>query len=319
MLKKALLAGLFLAASQTSHAATLKIATLAPEGTTWMTQMRAASKTIAEKTEGRVKFKFYAGGIMGSDATVMKKIRLRQLHGGAVTAGALADKYPAIDLFSLPFEFKNQQDVSDLRSQVDEDLKAGLRKNGFELLGMTEAGFAYLMSTNPIRTVEDLKTLKPWVPEGDKLAESIYAAGDVSPVPLAIADVYTGLQTGIIDTVSVPPVGAIALQWANNMHYAIDLPLIYVMGAVVIDAKAYKKISPEDQAIVEQEFSTAVAMLNERNQKDNENARAALEKMGVEFIEIDDQEEQRWRALGEQVRADFIKQLEPPLAAKLNK
>lgn len=319
MLKTALFAGLLLLSCQSASAVTLKIATLAPDGTLWMKQMKAAGKTIAKDTEGRVNFKFYPGGVMGSDATVMKKMRLRQLHGGAVTAGALATHYPAIDLFSLPFAFNKQEEVTALRALVGEDLKTGLREKGFELIGLTETGFAYLMSRHPIRTVSDLKKRKAWVPEGDKLAEAIYSAASINPVPLALADVYTGLQTGIIDTVSVPPVGAIALQWANNMRYAVDLPLVYVMGALVVDAKAYKKVSPADQIIVENAFNVAFEALNKRNQQDNIQARSALEKMGVEFIRMGPEEEAHWRNLGQQVRHDFIQTLDPSLASKLGR
>ena len=75
----------------TVEALTLKIATIVPDGSSWLVEMRQAGKEIAEKTDGRVKLKFYPGGVMGGDKTVLRKIRARQLQGGAFTSGALAE------------------------------------------------------------------------------------------------------------------------------------------------------------------------------------------------------------------------------------
>jgi TRAP-type C4-dicarboxylate transport system substrate-binding protein len=61
-------------------AKTIKIATLSPEGTFWMKHMRVGAKEIKQKTQGRVKFKFYPGGVMGNDDSVLRKIRIGQLH-----------------------------------------------------------------------------------------------------------------------------------------------------------------------------------------------------------------------------------------------
>ena len=62
-----------------------KVATLAPEGTAWMREMRAAGEAVKTRTEGRVSFRFYPGGVMGNDATVLRKMRVGQLNGGAFT------------------------------------------------------------------------------------------------------------------------------------------------------------------------------------------------------------------------------------------
>ena len=76
-----------------ANATTFKIATLSPEGSSWMDMMRSGAKEVAEKTNNRVKIKFYPGGVMGDDMAVMRKIRIRQLQGGAVTIGAVSNFY----------------------------------------------------------------------------------------------------------------------------------------------------------------------------------------------------------------------------------
>ena len=85
------------------QAQTLKIATLAPEGSQWVTDMRAGAAEISKRTDGRVKLKLFAGGVMGNDKKVLRKIRIGQLHGAYFTATSLQDRYPDINIYGMPF------------------------------------------------------------------------------------------------------------------------------------------------------------------------------------------------------------------------
>ena len=88
-------------------ARTLKIATLSPDGTAWMQELRKGGKEIEERTEGRVKLKFYPGGVMGNDQTILRKIRIGQLQGGAFAGGGLVEVYNDMQVYSLPFLFRS--------------------------------------------------------------------------------------------------------------------------------------------------------------------------------------------------------------------
>lgn len=193
---------LFAPVSQTS-ALTLKIATTSPEGTSWMVKMRAGAKKIATLTNNRVKFKFYPGGVMGNDQSVLRKIRIGQLHGGAVTNGSFSKLYPDAQLYGLPFLFNSAEEVNYIREKMDNDFIKGLDKKGYVTFGFAEGGFAYLMSNKPLRNVDDLQQQKVWIPAGDIIGKTVFETAEVSPIPLPIADVMTSLQTGLIDRKSV--------------------------------------------------------------------------------------------------------------------
>lgn len=193
------------------NAATFKIATLSPEGSIWMNAMRAGAKVLAQKTNNRVKIKYYPGGVMGDDMAVMRKIRIRQLQGGAVTLGTVSNYFTDSQVYSLPMLFRNLDEVTYLRNKMDSYILQGLEKNGFVSFGIAEGGFAYIMSLNPIKSVPDLRASKAWVPSSDELAMEAVKAYDVQPIPLPIGDVLTGLQTGLIDTVAAPPIATLAL------------------------------------------------------------------------------------------------------------
>ena len=126
--------------NSTSEANKLKIATLSPNGSSWMQTMRAGAKEIAKQTENNVRIKFYPGGVMGDDNSVLRKIHFGQLQGGAFVSGSLSNVYPDIQIYSLPLTFKSFAEVDYVRKRMDEQIMGGMDRNGFIVLGFAEGG-----------------------------------------------------------------------------------------------------------------------------------------------------------------------------------
>ena len=287
-----------------THAVTLKIATLAPDGTRWMQAMRSAGSAVEQQTEGRVKMRFYPGGVMGNDRSVLRKMRVGQLHGGAITAGGLAALFPDIQIYSLPFAFESFEELDYVRGRMDAEIITGLRKKRLISFGLSENGFAYLMSQAPIKTLGDLQDHKVWSPEGDTISRLAFEALDVSTIPLPLTDVLTGLQTSLIDTVAGSPVGAIALQWHTRVRYLTDVPLIYLYATLVIQERTLNKISPSDRKTLEGILRKAQREVNDGIRRDYEAARDALQKQGIEFVTPDQDALAEWRReVGDAVQA----------------
>ena len=272
---------------------TLKIATVAPDGTTWMQELRKGGDKIAERTAGRVKLRFFPGGVMGNDKSVLRKIRINQLQGGVIISGGLTEIYPDVALYNIPFIFRSYDEADYVRKRMDPLLLKGLAEHGFVSFGFSEGGFAYLMSNRPIHSIDDLKGRKMWVPEDDRLSRIVFDAIDVTPIPLPLTDVLTGLQTGLIDTVASSAIGAIALQWHTQIKYLVDEPLVYLYAALVIDSKAFQRISDTDQAIVRQVMEAVFQRLNRQNRSDDAEARRALKAQGIVFVDPSENSRQR--------------------------
>ena len=232
---------------------------------------------------------------MGNDANVLRKIRIGQLQGGAVTAGSLSAIYPDIDIYGLPYLFSSYEQVDLVRSKMDGTLIEELEKKGFVGFGLAEGGFTYMMSDSPLHTVEDVKDKKVWIPSGNKVGEAVFGSANIAPVTLPLSDVLTGLQTGLINTVIVSPIGAIALQWHTRVKYMVDDPLTYVSALLVIDKKAFDKIKKEDAEIVRDVMSRAFVRIDRQNRKDNIAAREALKNQGIEFISLSKKVLNEWR------------------------
>ena len=266
------------------YSQTFKIATISPEGSMWMQKMRDGARAVAEETQGRVKFKFYPGGVMGNDKAVLRKIRIGQLQGGAVPAGSLSSFFPANQIYSQPMKFKNMPEVDYIRQHMDDFIIEGLENAGFITFGLSGGGFAYIMSKAPIETVADLKERKVWIPDNDELSRDAVATFGISPIPLPLADVRTSLSSGLIDTVATSPVGAIVLQWHTQIRYVTNIPLIYLHAVLAIDKKRFKRISAADQETVSRIMTRAFKEIDRQNREDDQKAVAALKKQGIKFI-----------------------------------
>ena len=288
------------------HATTFKIATISPDGSMWMKRLRAAAAEVEERTDGRVEFKFYPGGVMGDDKAVLRKIRVGQLHGAVLTAGGLNQFYPDLQLYTLPMIFRNLREVTHVRAAMDPELMRGLEKEGFVGVGIAEVGFAYAMSKAPVKTFEDIRSMKVWIPDGDSAAELTIKTFRITPIPLSIADVLGGLQTGLINSVAVPPVGAIALQWHTQLKEVFDLPLVYVYGLLTVKDRQFAKLAPGDQEIVRELMGAAVAEVDAKNRKDHERSVEVLKAQGLRWNMPTREEARRWQEMAEEASTRLV-------------
>lgn len=272
-----------------------KIATVAPEGSQWMQEIRAAANDIRTRTEGRVSVKLYGGGVMGNERQVLRKIRIGQLQGGAFTAGGIAEKYPDIVLYGLPLIFNDLDEVGYVRQRLDETLASGLEKAGFVSFGFAGGGFARIFANRPITATDDMRGQKIWVPEGDRVSMTAMEALRLAPVSLPVTDVLTGLQTGLLDVVAAPPVGVVALQWHTRVRYMTTTPLMYTMGLMAVDAAAFYRLSPSDQGIFREVMGAAYGRLDQHSRSDEQGAIAALGANGIKIVEAEGQAIEAWR------------------------
>jgi TRAP-type C4-dicarboxylate transport system substrate-binding protein len=290
-----LLAGVLAAFATAAHAVDIKIATVAPDGSRWMQQMRAGAEEVNTRTSGRVTLKFYPGGVMGNDAQVLRKIRIGQLQGGAFTAGGLAERYSGLNLYGIPLLFNSLDEIDAVRAQLDPELAAGLDRAGFVTFGFIEGGFANLLSNEPIRTVDDMRRKKVWVPEGDAISFLAMQTMGLSPSVLPVTDVLTGLQTGLIEITFASPVAALVLQWHTKVKYITDLPISYSMGVFAIEKGAFSALSAEDQRVVSEVMSRYCRELDREARDDNKKAAEVLARSGLQTVNVNDADVVGWR------------------------
>ena len=290
-------------------AQTLKIATVTPEGSAWMRDMRAAAAEIGERTGGEVQVKFYGGGVMGDDLRVLRKIRTGQLQGAVLTSSALTGRYPNVLQYGLPLMFRSREEMLFIRRRFDPVLEQGLRDSGYETFGFGSLGFARIMSgRKPVVRLEDARGLKIWVPDGDDIGLRAMRSVGLAPVQLPISDVLVGLQTGLVEVIVTPPSGAILLQWHTRLRYVTDFPVVFAFGLLAMDRGAFDRLSEPNQAIVREEFGALSARLDRRDAQDNLEATQALKNSGLEYLALTAEEILRWRQAFTEIYPELVRE-----------
>jgi TRAP-type C4-dicarboxylate transport system substrate-binding protein len=260
----------------------IKFATIAPEGTAWMIQMRALDKTLREKSQGKLRFRFYPGGVAGDEPNILKKMRIGQIHCAGFTGVGPGEILPEVRVLDLPFLFRNYHEVDLARTELRDYFSDKFREKGFEMLAWTEVGNVHLFSKKPIRRIEDLSGLKIW--QVDQVAKVTFSAMGNNPIPLPITDVTTALNTGMIDTVYAPPLGALAFQWHTYTKYMSALPLNHTTGAILITKKAFDSLPPELAQLLKDTLNKGMIDLTSKLRKDAQDAVKEIQKSGLEVV-----------------------------------
>jgi TRAP-type C4-dicarboxylate transport system substrate-binding protein len=260
---------------------TIKFATLAPEGSTWMNVMKEYDKAIRAESGGRLGFKIYPGGVQGDEKDVLRKIKLGQLHSAGITGNGMTTIAPKVRVLDSPFLFKSYDEVDHVYQTFDQDFSKAFEDGGFVNLGFAEVGFVYVFTNSPVQRPEDLKGVKMWMWEGDPIAEAAFKAMNINPIPLTITDVLTSLQTGLINGVYTSPLAAIALQWFSRTKYMLNVPLADAAGAVVVSQKKFQELPEDLKEILLRNGKKQMKRLTELSRAENAKSVEALKKNGI--------------------------------------
>jgi TRAP-type transport system periplasmic protein len=264
-----------------AHAAdthVLKFATLAPQGSTWMKAFDAWGKELAAKSRGRLVVRFYPGGISGDEPDMLKKIRFGQLQGAALSGHGIGEIFPPARILETPFLFRDHAEIDAVRAAIQPAIETGFRNNQYELVAWMEVGNIHFFSTKPLASLDELARRRIWQWQGDRFIDAFFEANGWSPVALPITEVYTGLSTGLIDTVVSTPLASIALQWASKTPYMSTQPMATGIGAVVVSNRFFAGLPADLQALLKSSGVTLSQTLIADTRRDDLKSLAVLAK-----------------------------------------
>ncbi len=261
-----------------------KVASLAPDGSVWARRFRDFTREIEDKSNGEIGFKIYAGGVMGDDRAMYRKIRVGQLNGGGFTMTGISEVVPDFRVLGIPFLFNSYDEVDRVKEKLLPRFEKEFDKQGLVLLALSEVGFIYTMSSFPISTLAELKQSKPWAPEGDPVSKVLLETVGVTPIPLSIPDVLTSLQTGLINTAFNSFYGSIVMQWFTKISYITDIPFVYAYGAFILDKKTFSRLPPHYAEMMKTAAQTHFAKLLTDTRKSNEEALQVLLQNNITLV-----------------------------------
>lgn len=267
-----------------SQAVEIKIAVVMPEGSTWTLTLHQFAEAVHSQTKGEVKLKIYAGGVSGDESDVLRKMRANRLHAGGFSGVGLGIVLPEIRILEAPLLFSSYEEIDFVKNQMFGDFSKKFEQKGFVLLGFAEAGFVYLFSKNDISDNMHFQKSKMWVWKGDRVAENFLSAFGLHTYPLHLADVNTGLETGMINSFYSPPLAAVAFQWFSRISYMLDYPLVNSTGALLMSKRIFYRISEENRKILTDLSRQYCSKLVQLTRKDNQEALLVLKEAGIQSV-----------------------------------
>ncbi len=301
--------GLSLSFGAQAAPVTIKFATVAPEGSSWMDVLKEAAATIKAKTSGNVEIKLYPGGIAGDEPDVLRKMRVGQYHAGGFTGVGLGEVLPDVRIMDLPLFYKDSAEVDLIKEKLTPEFEKKFEAKGQVFLGWAEPGMVYLFAQKPVNGAADMVGVKMWAWEGDPLAEAMLSAFKVAPVNVALPDVLMALQTGMINAIYAPPMPAMALQWHTKVKFMMNQPLTNSTGGVLVAKKQWDMVSSADQATVRAVFKESLAKLTLTTRRQNDEAIEKFKQMGIQVVPIQKSGRDELAAAAAKIRPQMVGKL----------
>ena len=278
---------------------TLKLATLAPEGSTWWKSLRSLGDEWTRITDGEVEVKIYAGGVVGNETAMVRKMNIGQLHGGQMTNIGLNmyDRGPQV--IQTPMLIRTNAELDHVMKGMIPTFESRLAENGIVALNWGDAGWVHLFTAEPMRLPTDAGSFKIYTYDGDPEAVKLFEAVGFNSVVLSSTDVLPSLQSGLINAFPSTRLGALALQWFALSKNMLDVPWAPLVGATVLTDAGWNAIPEEHRAECK---AAAVRIGGEMSltiRKQDGKAVGVMEKYGLSVTKVDDATRAQWNTVGE--------------------
>ena len=254
----------------------LRIATLAPRQSDLGRAFQQLRKELKEVTNGQVNLKMYDGGVAGDEMTVVRKMRVGQLDGALLTSTGLGALVPQVLVLQAPGLITNYPALDDVREKLGPDLVALFDKAGYELISWGDSGQVRIFSKHKIQHPNDLKNVRPWVWRGSPTMKAFIEAAGANGVTMGLPEVFSALQTGMVDTVIASSIGVLAFQWHTKLATMTKPGGGIVVGAYVIKKDRLAALPKEAQAHIRQSAKDHAKEFREGGRRLDEEASDAL-------------------------------------------
>lgn len=294
--------------SQPKHV--IKMATLAPEGSTWINMWKEVTKWIEEKAKGEIKFITYAGGVMGDEPDMVRKLKLNQLQMGGFTVNGIYMIAPEMLVLELPFLFRDYDEVNYVRKKLFSRFNDFFLKRGFVLIAWIDQGLIRMYTKERVENLEQLKKQKMWVWAGEPVAIETFKAWGINPIPSSVPEALPSLQTGLINAIYTSPLACVALQWYTQINYVIDFNIRYEPAVIVENKSAYDKMLPY-QKYVEESMKMFLEDFLREIQQANERSLVGMYEEGIKPLKWDEEEKKKLMDLSRKVWDELAGKLYP--------
>ena len=303
-----------------ASAQTIKLGTVAPEGSPWHLMVRDIGQAWNKATGGKVQLRIYAGGTAGDEPDTVRKIRVGQLHAAMLTNLGLTQIVPDVAALQMPQLLTSHEELDYVKGRLAPKLDALFEAKGFKVLHWGEAGWVYFFTQKPVVHPDDLKPLRLFAWAGDDPAYvDAWKDAGYNPVPIPVTEILTGLQTGLINAFVAPPISALAFQWFGLAKNMTDLKWLPLVGATVISNRLWQEIPENTRPVLLQSARETSARHKKDVRRLNDDSIEVMKKHGLVVHHVPPETVAEWerraragykRLIGKVVSAQMASEVE---------
>lgn len=277
----------------------LRLGTLAPQGTTYHRILQEMGERWRTASNGQVQLTVYAG-TMGSEAELVRRMRLGQLQVGTLTAVGLHEIDPAVSaLQAMPMVYRSLEEVAFVLRRLQPMLEQRLGERGFVVLFWADAGWVRFFTRQAAVRPEDFRRMKVFVTASEREQFDLMRAAGYNPVALEWTDALTSLQTGMIDALPTIPYFALASQFYTVANHMLELNWSPLVGATIISKRTWDGLTPERQTVMRDAAVDAGRRFQAAGRAEGDSAVAAMRRRGLTLVPVPPAAEAEWRTLVE--------------------
>jgi TRAP-type C4-dicarboxylate transport system substrate-binding protein len=283
----------------------IKIATLAPAGSPYHEIMKDLAADWRKASNDRVVLRIYPGGVAGGEVDILRKIRIGQLHAGALSMSGLSRALPEISVLATPMIYETRESLKKVQDVLGPKIEARMAREGFVVLSWAIAGWVRFFVPEAEPSIEGLKKARMHVFAGDDQILELWKTMGVNAIPLSGTDVLTGLQSGMVNAFFTTPVMAYASQWFAFTPYMIEMPWAPMMGAIVVSKRAWQKVPEQLRPQLKSIAQKKSLRLDIEMQRLETQAVSEMQKRGLTLVKPDAQQLKQWQSLTKTAFPEF--------------
>ncbi len=320
----AIAAAAALAVSPAAAKTVIKLASLAPQGSSYHDILLELQSEWAAISDGAVELRVYAGGIAGDESDVVRKLRIGQLQAAIVTSGGLPDIDPDFRALQVPMMFESIAEFDHVLRAMRPSMDRMLAKQGFRGLGWADAGWLRFFSRRPVRLPDDLRPQRIFVWAGADRFVTAWRDCGFRPVQLPATDIHAALQSGMLDAITPPPLAALSAQWFAQVPHMSALDWVPMMAGFLVTERAWKQLPAALRPKLSAAVARAADAMRTRIRSDSETAVRIMEKHGLTVHPVPPGHRAVWRRevrrcfdplIGSYINGALVREIEEVLDA----
>jgi TRAP-type C4-dicarboxylate transport system substrate-binding protein len=297
----AALLALALPAAASAQTVTIKLGTMAPDGSSWHNLLKQMGEKWSEASGGKVKLKIYAGGVAGNEGDMVRKLRVGQLNASALSVVGLHDIETSIQCVAAPGLIEDQAEHDYVFEKTIPLFEKRLLEKGFVALNWGDTGTVHFFFNKEIKGVADMKGVRMFAWSGDPSASKSFEAAGFQPVVISSTDIMSSLQTGMIQGFATSPIMAFTARWYDNAKTMITGSWGHLPGATIVSREVWEKIPEEQRAKLLAIAKEVGSQVNAEVMKMEVDAIDQMKKNGLKTVDIPAGDKAAWTQMSEKM------------------